>query len=69
MRKKMFGNHIEPNCEYCSHCIVSGEDTACQLGRQPKPDGSCRKFSYDPLMRTPKSLPPLREYSLDDFKL
>lgn len=32
-------------------------------------DEGCSYFSYDPLMRKPKVLPPLKQYSEEDFTL
>lgn len=68
-KKKLFGNEIETNCSYCSHNGGSEDMPNCSKGVGPERDGSCRHFVYDPLMRTPRSLPPLREYDADDFSL
>ncbi len=71
MRKKLFGNHIEPNCEYCANSVESNGRQACRYRLTPGKDGSCRKFSYDPLRRTPVALPPLPaiDFDEDEFKL
>lgn len=68
-KKKLFGNQIEVNCCYCSQNTGTEEDPICASGRQLEEDGSCHRFSYDPLMRTPRALPPLREYEAEDFTL
>ena len=56
-KKDYFGDKIETDCAYC------------RFGSDFDGDGSCRKFSYDPLKRKPFAPPPLREYDPDDFKL
>ncbi len=69
MRQKLFGSQIEPNCEYCSHSSGAEGSDACSMGRSIDSNGKCRHFAYDPLLRNPKSAPPLREYDENDFKL
>ena len=32
-------------------------------------NGKCKKFTYDPLLRTPKKRPPLAKFTKEDFKL
>lgn len=66
-KKKLFGNNIQADCGYCSHNTGAGEKHACAFGHSP--DGVCPNFSYDPLMRVPRALPPLREYDEKDFKI
>ena len=68
-KKALLGNHIKPDCSYCTR--GSGFDGAfvCELGRCLEPDGSCRKFVYDPLRRAPQVPPALLEFDPDDFKL
>ncbi len=71
-RKKktaLFGKTIAPNCQYCRH-NAGKESPLCTLHLELK-DGACKKFQYDPLMREPRTAPPLREgqYSEEDFKL
>ena len=69
LKKKLFGSQIEINCDYCSHNTGTEEEPKCSKGLTIKEGGSCRRFAYDPLMRTPRALPPLREYDMDDFTL
>jgi hypothetical protein len=69
MRQKLFGSKIEPNCEYCSHNSSTDSGAVCSLGQKIDENGKCSRFAYDPLLRTPKSTPPLREYDENDFKL
>ena len=61
-KMKLFGNEIEPDCALCAY--AEGKD--CSLGISEKP---CGRFRYDPLKRTPETLPPLSQHSKDDFKL
>lgn len=69
MKKKLFGNQIEPNCEYCSHSSHIDDTITCSLGHTIDTGSKCRYFLYDPLLRSPKCAPPLREYDENDFKL
>lgn len=68
-KDKLFGNDIEINCQYCENSNDFDGADVCKLGRYLEPDGTCKKFVYDPLKRTPTKLPPLKQYSADDFKL
>lgn len=61
-KKKLFGNDVEPDCALCAHA----EGRHCSLGIAQKP---CARFRYDPLKRTPETLPPLKHFGKDDFKL
>lgn len=69
-KKALFGANIEPNCSYCRHNSGKEGKTLCSLRLEMK-EGKCRKYWYDPLMREPRSTPPLRaaQYSEEDFKL
>ena len=67
--KKLFGNNIEVNCNYCTHYVTTQEEPICSFKHLPDESGRCPYFCYDPLMREPINLPPLREYDADDFKL
>ena len=69
MKRKLFGSKIEPKCEYCRNSTVMDNIAACSLGRAIDQEGKCRKFDYDPLLRTPNSVPPLHEHKSDEFKL
>lgn len=67
--KKLFGGNIEPSCEYCSFGRVKDDGTIiCYSGSTPT-EGSCKRFSYDPLKREPKRIPPLQKYSPEDFMI
>ncbi len=72
MAKKLFGSDIEPKCEYCAKCVLTADKKTalCERKGFTAPDGSCRKFEYDPLKRTPRAKqPPLPEFKDEDFSL
>lgn len=60
-KAKLFGGEIEPDCSYCVHSSEEG----CTAGE----NHPCARFAYDPLKRTPHSLPGLKKHDPDDFKL
>lgn len=68
MKRKLFGGHIEPSCEYCEH-MEPGEngEELCRKGKSF--DTGCRYFHYDPLKRKPRTRPKLPKYSPEDFSL
>ena len=66
-KEKLFGNEIEPRCAYCAHSTDSGDP--CRISRKPDKTGACGEFSYDPLRRSPTSVPPLKKYDPEEFKL
>lgn len=68
-KTKLFGNQIEVKCEYCENNTEIDGECACKLSRSIQPDGSCPRFSYDPLMRAPKNPPALRQHDAEEFKL
>lgn len=71
MANKLFGNNIEPACEYCSNGKQSENNMIlCLKLGVVNPGFSCKKFDYDPLKRKPKKINhKLPEYSADDFKI
>ena len=68
MKKQLFGKHIVPSCTYCSHSKKEGEMQFCDARKVLK-NGKCRKFDYNPIMREPKGMAPLKTYSKEDFSL
>ena len=66
--KKLFGNNITPNCEYCELAQFSSGKFICTKNKVLV-NNKCRKFKYDPLKRVPNSTPSLDKYSLEDFVL
>lgn len=68
-RKKLFGNHIPPRCEYCQHYEKNNSgNPGCRFGVRTSGD-ACKRYVYDPLKREPQSLPTLPRFTADDFKL
>ena len=63
-----FNTARESDCECCVHSIRKEGQAFCSAHRVMGTPG-CRRFRYDPLKRTPRNLPPLREYDPEDFKL
>ena len=65
----LYGTRIDPNCEYCSHNTTPQTSPNCAVYCEIDENGKCKKFSYDPLLRTPKKRPPLAKFTKEDFKL
>ncbi|MBQ7638033.1 MAG: hypothetical protein IJS90_03935 [Clostridia bacterium] len=71
MSKKLIGNNIDPKCAYCvfGEITADGKNVLCPKKGVMQPDGSCKKFSYDPLKREPERPARLPEFSSEDFSL
>ncbi|MGN0551459.1 MAG: hypothetical protein ACI4I4_06415 [Acutalibacteraceae bacterium] len=66
---RLFGNNIEPNCEFCDNCEKSDENVRiCKAKREIK-NGKCRRFKYNPLLRVPAQMARLPKYDPKDFEL
>ncbi len=68
MKKKLFGNKIIVDCSYCNNSFIQNYCLECAKSKQIK-NGKCRSFSYDPLLREPRSVTLSGNYTADDFKL
>lgn len=68
MKKKLFGNNINPACAYCENAANEKDAIYCKKGKKIV-DGKCRKFKYDPLLRAPKSTGSQQQFSEEDFVL
>ncbi len=68
MKKQLFGNSISPSCVYCEHSKTEGNSQFCTVHKTLK-NGKCKKFKYNPIMREPKGMAPLKNYSKEDFAL
>lgn len=66
--KKLFGNHIKPDCRYCHNFVLKNGSRECEKDKQIKRD-KCSKFNYDPLKRVPLGEPELAGYSKEDFDI
>ena len=54
MKNKLFGRNIAPDCSYCENSYFENGIIGCKKSKRIQ-DGRCRAFSYDPLMRVPRS--------------
>ncbi len=68
MSKKLFGKNIEPNCTYCDNFNTDAESAFCEAKKEIK-NGKCRKFSYNPTLRTPNIEAQLMQFSKEDFEI
>ena len=66
-KKKLFGNNIVPSCSYCSHSKHEGATQYCDANRTLK-NGKCKKFNYNPIMRSPYGMAPLPKYDKKEFQ-
>ncbi|NLJ30379.1 MAG: hypothetical protein GX424_02040 [Clostridiales bacterium] len=67
--QELFGRNIDATCEYCANYSDFDGAAVCRLGRRMPPDGACPRFSYDPLKRAPRNLPPLKPHDPEEFEL
>ncbi len=67
-KKKLFGNNIEPRCEYCRFYAKNNDGkSGCAYGTVS--EDTCKKYEYDPLKREPRTAPALPKFTADDFTL
>ncbi len=66
MKKQLFGKNIVPSCAYCVHSKKEGNTQFCDARKVLK-NGKCRKFIYNPIMRTPRGSAKLPTFNNDDF--
>lgn len=72
MKSKLLNkNAYEAVCRNCKHGRLSpeGDTVLCIKKGIVDPDGSCRRYSYDPLKRVPRKMPAVREANPEDFDL
>lgn len=70
--RKLFGNRIEPACEYCSFSRNVGSLKGmllCEKKGGVSPVYRCGKFKYDPTKRIPKRSPLLPSHEKSEFEL
>ena len=67
----LFGNRIQAACVYCELSYPAGQEDfrLCFKKGIVRPDFSCAKFRYDPIMRIPNRPLELEEYDAKEFKL
>lgn len=68
-KEPLFGNEIEPDCSYCMHGPGPAEACAYRQFDEEDPMKTCRAFQYDPLLRAPRTPPPLKKHDPSDFEL
>lgn len=68
MKQQIFGNNIVPSCIYCEHSKTEGDSQFCTVNKQLQ-NGKCKKFKYNPIMREPKGMAPLKEFDREEFTL
>ena len=71
MRRKLYGNSINPCCEYCARAKRSadGRVMLCEKRGIVPLYHHCRRFQYDPLKRVPFRQPALEKFEAADFRL
>lgn len=66
---KLFGNNINPDCSYCCNSADAHSGYICIVKKSIK-KGKCRKFSYNPTLRVPKSEAVIKkEFTAKDFEI
>ncbi len=71
MSKPIFNKKIPASCSYCNYAKVSSTLNLvfCEFKGPVSERDYCRKYSYDPLKRSPKEKAVLPNFSAEDFKL
>ncbi|MBQ4333572.1 MAG: hypothetical protein IJC33_07335 [Clostridia bacterium] len=71
MRRKLYGNNIQPCCEYCAQArrAADGRVMLCSRRGIVPMYHKCRKFRYDPLKRIPFRQPALHKHQPEEFIL
>ncbi|MBR2877065.1 MAG: hypothetical protein IKC01_08000 [Clostridia bacterium] len=70
--RSIFRKDIDPQCAYCEHGTTTADTSTVLCKKQGAVMQSfshCKKFKYDPLKRTPKSVSLVSNYSKEDFSL
>lgn len=66
--KRLFGENIIHNCDYCQNCVIESNTNFCKVKKKINAKGKCPKFTYNPTMRK-VTLQTLGDYSKEDFSL
>ena len=71
MGKPLFDKNVIKSCAWCKHGIKSDFSNVifCKKRGVMGTDDVCRKYSYDPLKRTPKPACVSGNYKPEDFSL
>ncbi len=67
----LFSKDIAPACEYCEHGSPSGDGTMIECAKHGlvSPYFRCKKFTYSPVRRVPRTPQRLPKMSPEDFSL
>lgn len=68
-KAKLFGNNVEPSCEYCACGRGTGPELRCSLSPETAAPEPCARFRYDPLKRIPSDVPELEKHRPEEFSL
>ena len=68
---KVFSKDMIPKCEYCSTGLPCRERelVVCPKKGITQKNFSCRSFSYDPVLRTPKPIPVVKAHDKSEFEI
>ncbi len=66
---RLFGNNIEPNCDFCDNCEKADDIIKICKAKKEIINGKCRGFKYNPLLRVPTQVSNLPKYDPKDFEL
>lgn len=69
--KHLFGDFIEPACQYCALGSPAQEEgmILCTRNGLVEIEYHCSRYTYDPLRRIPKRQPKLPVFNPEDFEL
>lgn len=70
-KKKKLSPDLPRVCEFCEHASLINDEAhvLCTLHGIVKREYHCKKYTYDPLKRVPRTLPPLPKLSEEDVLL
>ena len=71
MKRKLYGNSIQPSCELCAvgRRSSDGKAVLCPKKGVMPLYHHCRRFTYDPLNRVPYRHPALKAFKEEEFQL
>ena len=71
MSAKIFNKNTRKSCAWCKHGMKSTAtgEVFCKKRGVIGEDSVCRRYTYDPLKRTPDKLVINKDFSDEDFKL
>lgn len=71
MGVKLFNKSTRKSCAWCTYGVKSqySDEIFCKKHGVVGTDDVCRKYSYDPLKRTPDNIVIDKSYSAKDFEL